>query len=136
MKTKRKRRDPEYALHVFHREDERTGRASVAFLVRTVKDFTSFNYEILLDASIQERTIRLKILGLRTTPLIMPGIGPAQGIREFENVRGSYTLHIVKPDGEINEFQLNVTSSQITLDGSPLRPFILVSNEPVYLPRP
>jgi len=136
MKGKRKHRDPEYALHAFHREDERTGRSSVAFLVRTVKDFTSFNYEILLDASISERTIRLKILGLRTTPLIMPGIGPARGMREFENVRGTYTLHIVKPDGEMNEFQLNVTSSQITLNGSPPRPFILVSSEPVYFSQP
>jgi len=135
MKGKRKRRDPEYALHVFHREDERTGKTSVAFLVRTVKDFTSFNYEILLDASIQEQTIRLKILGLRTTPLIMPGIGPARGMREFENLRGLYTLNVLKPDGETNEFQLSVTSSQITLDGSPLRPFILVSSEPVFLPR-
>ncbi len=135
MKGRRKRRDPEYALHVFHHEDERTGKSSVAFLVRTVKEFTSFNYEILLEASIAERTIRLKILGLRTTPLIMPGIGPARGMREFENLRGSLTLSVIKPDGETNEFHLSVSSSHITLDGSPLRPFILVSNEPVLLPQ-
>ena len=136
MKGKRKRRDPEYLLHVFHREDERTGKSSVAFLVRTVRDFTSFNYEILLDASILEQSIRLKILGLRTTPLIMPGIGPARGLREFEDLRGAYTLHVVKPDGETNEFMLTVTSSQITLGGSPLRPLILVSSEDVFLPQP
>jgi hypothetical protein len=135
MKAKRKRREPEYALHVFHREDERTRKILVTFLVRTVKDFTSFNYEILLDASIQEQSIRLKILGLRTTPLIMPGIGPARGTREFENLRGRYALIVVKPDGDTNEFELNVTPSLITLDGSPLRPFILVSNEPLFLPR-
>jgi len=135
MKGKKKRRDPEYALHVFHREDERTGKTSVAFLVRTVKDFTSFNYEILLDASIAERTIRLKILGLRTTPLIMPGIGPARGMREFDNLNGSYVLTVIKPDGETNEFQLHVDPSRITLDGSPLKPFILVYSGQVSLPQ-
>jgi hypothetical protein len=135
MTAKRKRRDPEYALHVFHHEAERSGKTAVAFLVRTVKDFTSFNYEILLDAKIQERTVRLKILGLRTTPMIMPGIGPARGMREFENLQGKYELVVVKPDGETNEFQLSIASSQITLGGSPVRPFILVSSEPAVLSR-
>lgn len=135
MKAKRKRRDPEYALHVFHHEDERTSKKSVAFLVRTVKDFTSFNYEILLDASVTERTIRLKILGLRTTPLIMPGIGPARGMREFDKLSGSYVLNVIKPDGETNEFQLRVEPNRITLDGSPPRPFILIYSDPVYLPQ-
>lgn len=135
MKGKRKHRDPEYALHVFYHDDERTGKTSVVFLVRTVKDFTSFNYEILLETSITERTIRLKILGLRTTPLIMPGIGPARGIREFDKLTGSYTLNVIKPDGETNEFRLLVEPTRITLNGSPLRPFVFVSNEPLYLPQ-
>jgi hypothetical protein len=135
MKGKKKRRDPEYALHVFHHEDERTGKTSVAFLVRTVKDFTSFNYEILLDAAIDGRTIRLKILGLRTTPLIMPGIGPARGMKEFGNLSGSYLLTVFKPDGDTNEFRLDVDASRITLEGIPPKPFILVYGGQVPLPQ-
>ncbi len=89
MPRKKKRREPEYSLHVFHYHDDRTRRDLQIFLVQTIKEFTSFNYEILLDAVMRERLIQLKILGLRTTPLIMPGVGPAKGHREFTNLRGS-----------------------------------------------
>jgi hypothetical protein len=136
MPGKKKHRDPEYALHIFHHNDERTGKSSVVILVRTIKEFTSFNYEILLNASMTERTIQVKILGLRTTPLIMPGIGPARGRKDFDNLGGEYTVQVSKLDGETNEFHLSVSASQIALYGSPARPFIAVSNEPVLLPQP
>jgi hypothetical protein len=136
MSRKKKHREPEYALHVFHHVEERTGESAVVFLVRTIKEFTSFNYEILLDALLEERTIRLKIFGLRTTPLIMPGVGPAVGRRDFAHLSGSYALHVIKLDGETNEFKLDVTGSQITVDGSPQRDFITLSNAPVELPQP
>lgn len=135
MPRKKKQRAPEYALHVFHRMDERTQKILVVILVQTVKEFTSFNYEILLDVTVEERVIRLKILGLRTTPLIMPGIGPANGYREFSTLKGAYTLSVAKLDGERNEFKLDVTTSHISVQGSPDRPFILASNTPVAFQR-
>jgi len=133
MPRKKKQRDPEYSLHVFHHFDEQTRRALQVFLVQTMKEFTSFNYEILLDAAMRERLIQLKILGLRTTPLIMPGVGPARGHRDFTNLRGSYNLSVVKLDGEANDFQVEVTPSQISIHGNPVHPFIIVSTIPVAL---
>jgi hypothetical protein len=133
MPRRKKHRDPEYSLHVFHHLDERTHRALQVFLVQTIKEFTSFNYEILLDAVMRERLIQLKILGLRTTPLIMPGVGPATGHRDFTNLRGSYNLIVMKLDGETNDFQVDVAPSQIEIQGSPAHPFITVSNMPVPL---
>jgi hypothetical protein len=133
MPRKKKQRDPEYSLHVFHHFDEQTRRTLQVFLVQTVKEFTSFNYEILIDAVLRERLIQLKILGLRTTPLIMPGVGPAEGHRGFTNLRGSYILSVIKLDGETNDFQVEVTPSQISIQGNPAHPFILVSNKPVPL---
>ena len=134
MTVRKKRRDPEYVLHSFHHTDERSGRSSIVFTIRTIKEFTSFNYEILLDSSLLDRTIQLKILGLRTTPLIMPGMGPAQGKREFQSLKGAYTLLVCKPDGETNEFSVHVAPDRVTMDGAPARPFVLISNEPVHLP--
>lgn len=135
MAVRKKRRDPEYVLHSYHHTDERTGNPAIVFHVRTVKEFTSFNYEILLDCSVLERTIQLRIIGLRTTPLIMPGMGPAQGRKELEHLNGAYTLVVRKPDGETNQFNLHVLPDRITMDGSPARPFILISNEPIHLPQ-
>ena len=131
MPRGKKHHEPEYSLHVFHHYDERTRRTLQVFLVQTIKEFTSFNYEILLEAGVQERAIHLKILGLRTTPLIMPGVGPARGRRDFTNLRGSYDLDVMKLDGETNQFHLDVSSSKIVVKGTPLHPFIIVSTKPV-----
>jgi hypothetical protein len=131
MPRKKKQRDPEYSLNVFHYYDERTRRALQVFLVQTIKEFTSFNYEILLDAVLRERLIQLKILGLRTTPLIMPGVGPAKGRRDFAKLQGLYSLSVIKLNGETNDYEVEVAPTQIDIRGNPAHPFIIVSNTPV-----
>lgn len=131
MPRKKKYREPEYTLHVFHHYDEQTRRALQVFLIQTIKEFTSFNYEILLDAVLRERLIQLKILGLRTTPLIMPGVGPAKGHCDFSNLKGSYHLSVIKLDGETNEFKVDVAPSHVAIIGNPELPFIIVSGKPV-----
>lgn len=131
MPRKKKQREPEYSLNVFHYYDERTRRALQVFLVQTVKEFTSFNYEILLDAVMRERLIQLKILGLRTTPLIMPGVGPAQGHRDFVKLQGTYSLSVIKLNGETNDFEVEIDSTHIDIRGNPAHPFIIISNTPV-----
>ena len=133
MPRRKKHRDPEYSLHLFHHFDERTRRALQVFLVQTIKEFTSFNYEILLYAVLRELLIQLKILGLRTTPLIMPGVGPARGRRDFTGLLGSYHLSVIKLDGETNDFRIDVTPIRINVRGNPEHPFIIVSNSPVQL---
>jgi hypothetical protein len=133
MPRKKKQRDPEFSLHIFHHYDERVRKTLQVFLVQTTKEFTSFNYEILLDVAVDDRVIQLRILGLRTTPLIMPGIGPARGRRDFTDLRGSYLLGVIKLDGETNEFQLEMNPSGIAIGGSPTSAFITVSNKPVLL---
>jgi hypothetical protein len=133
MPRRKKHRDPEYSLHVFHYYDDQTRRALQVFLVQTIKEFTSFNYEILLDAVMRERLIQLKILGLRTTPMIMPGVGPAKGRCDYANLKGSYNLSVIKLNGETNDFQVDVTPTQISIQGNPAHPFINVSSTPVPL---
>jgi hypothetical protein len=136
MPRKKKHRNPEYSLHVFHYFDERIRKVLQVFLVQTVKEFTSFTYEILLDVMLKERTIHLKILGLRTTPLTMPGVGPAQGRKDFMDLLGLYQLNVVKLDGETNEFQIDVSPSRIVITGSPVATFVTVSDKPVLIPLP
>ncbi len=82
---------------------------------------------------LKDRVIQLRILGLRTTPLIMPGVGPARGRRDFTDLLGSYLLSLIKLDGETNEFQLDVNPTSIAIAGTPSPTFITVSNKPVTL---
>lgn len=133
MPRRKRQHDPEYSLHIFHHFDERIRRDLQVFLVQTIKEFTSFNYEILLDVAVKDRAIHLKILGLQTTPLLMPSVGPARGRRDFTDLAGSYVLKIMKFDGQMNEFQLEVSPSKLEIKGAPASPFITASNKPVAL---
>ena len=131
--TRRKHHDPEYVLHVFHHHDERTQQKSIAFVLETAKEFTNFNYQILLEASLYSNTILLRVLGLQTTPLTMPGVGAARGRADFVDLHGSYILNVVKLDGETNQFRLHFTPTRISVEAAPPQPFVLVSHEPVQL---
>ena len=134
--AKKKRKAPEYTLNIFLQWDERTKKQTVVFLVRTTKEFTNFNYDILLESSFKENELRLKILGLRTTPLIMPNIGPAQGYRQFELGDGPCSLIVEKIDGEKNFFRLIVSPDRIEIVESDPHPFLLVSNKSIPFPHP
>jgi hypothetical protein len=131
--ARRKHHDPEYVLHVFHHLDERTQQKSIAFVLKTTKEFTNFNYQILLEASLYSNTILLRVLGLQTTPLTMPGVGAARGRVDFVDLRGSYILNVGKLDGETNQFRLHITPTKILVEEAPSQPFVLVSHEPVQL---
>ena len=131
--ARKRRRDPEYILRVFHHLDERTQQNNIAFVLETTKDFTNFNYQILLDATTFSNSIVLKILGLQTTALTMPGVGAARGRVEFANLNGSYVLNIVKLDGEANQFRLHVTPTKISVLEAPPQSFVVLSLEPVHL---
>ncbi|MBI3585705.1 MAG: hypothetical protein HY088_01080 [Ignavibacteriales bacterium] len=132
MATKRQK-EPEYTLNIFRHREERTNTTGIVFLVQTVKEFTNFKYEILLNGGLKGKSFELNILGLRTTPLIMPGVGPAIGRKDFPNLKGSYALVVTKLDGETNQFQLELSAQKITVKKAPPQVFIRVSTEQLLL---
>lgn len=79
------------------------------------------------------KEINLKITGLYVPELLMPQSGPARGRKDYENLKGSYTLHVTKQDKTVNTFQIEITSTLVEIKQKPKNPFILVSNEPVTL---
>jgi hypothetical protein len=126
-------KDPDYTLHIYPYQDPSTGKRSTAFLVQTTKVFVSFRYEILLQASLEERTVRVKIQGLHAPELLMPGSGPARGWKLFEGLIGHYHVIVVKQDKSVNTFDIDVAGDGVTLLKSPEHPFILPSTDPVDL---
>ncbi|HEY6952716.1 MAG TPA: hypothetical protein VI758_09935, partial [Bacteroidota bacterium] len=63
--SEKKKHEPEYTLHVFHGSRPETNEAVTAFVVETVREFVSFNYEIPLESVIDGTSISLRIHGLR-----------------------------------------------------------------------
>jgi hypothetical protein len=126
-------KDPDYTLNIFQYQDPSTGKRSTAFLVQTTKVFVSFRYEILLQAALEERTLRIKIQGLHAPELLMPGSGPARGWKLFEGLVGHYQVVVVKQDKSVNTFDVDVADGGVTLLKSPEHPFILPSTDPAEL---
>lgn len=131
--ARKKKRDPDYTLNIFHHFDEKTKREVIVFLVQTTKIFVSFRYEILLENSLEGNVINIKIVGLHVPELLMPQTGPARGRRDYENLDGSYTLHVTKQDKTVNTFHVDITPSSVEIGHKQRDPFILVSNDPVDL---
>jgi hypothetical protein len=131
MKRRKKAKTAEYRLNIFHASDKETGKRFVAFLVRTVKEFASFNYEIVLNVTQRDRSLHVEILGMNAPPMIMGGTGPATGRRNLTGLRGVYTVVVTKLDHEANAFMLNVEPDQISVVEAPPDPFVLVSVDPV-----
>ncbi len=127
--AKKKPKEPEYMLNIFHQIDERTNEKAVVFLLETITEFRSFNYEILLEDKIVGREIEFKIVGLQTPPIQIPATGPARAQREYRPLRGRYVLKISKPDGAANQFALHISPDRIRIEDSPPTPFIIVTAE-------
>jgi len=129
MAKRNQKKLPEYVLHIFHATDDLSQERVVVFLVRTVKEFVSFGYEILLEDSRRDREINMKILGLHTPAMIMPGTGPAYGVRAYQNLSGFYQLSVAKLNRSTNEFTIKITPDAIALVQSPSNPFIQLTTE-------
>lgn len=132
MPTKKKP-EPEYRLNIFYRTDGQTRKKKLAFLVRTIQEFVSFQYSVLLKDEVVGDRIELNIAGLSAPSALMPGGGPAIGFKEYSQLRGEYDLVVKKLDGATNEFRIDVDSNRVRILESPRNPVILVSTETVNI---
>ena len=131
--AKKKKPELEYRLNIFYHHNRHTKERKLVFLVRTIQEFVSFNYEILLEDKVEGRTIQIKIGGLNTPSSLMPGTGPALGKKEYTLLEGVYALVVRKLDGTTNEFRLEITTDRVRILDSPKNPLVLISAEPVML---
>jgi hypothetical protein len=126
----KKVKEPEYVLRIFRHKDERTNKKSIAFTVETVKIFTNFKYEVLLQENLSGKELTLKILGLHVPAMLMPGKGPAIGRREFTGLKGEYTVHISKMEKEVNDFLVDISSKEISIKDEADKSFIIARIDP------
>ncbi|MBI4418176.1 MAG: hypothetical protein HY563_05320 [Ignavibacteriales bacterium] len=134
MVRTKKSRDAEYRLRAFPVTDAESGHTSLALVVETIKEFVSFHYEVLLSDTREKNQVTLHILGLHAPSSVMPGVGPARGIRRYDNLSGPVRVIVRKVDGEENMFKLRVRLPAVQLLAAPPHPFVMFSTEPIELP--
>ncbi len=126
-----KKTEPEYLLRIYPHLDERTNEQSVVLAVETIEVFTNFRYEILLEDRREGNTLELKIIGLSTPALLMPGQGPARGIRSYTGLKGRYTIRINRMEKETNEFLVEFSAKRIAILDNPRKSFIIARVDPL-----
>jgi hypothetical protein len=133
MARSRRRPKPEFSLNIFQGTDPKTRRQGWIFLVQTVKEFVSFNYEIVLSATVEKNAITLHISGIHAPLMVMPGLGPAKGWVLIDDIVGSYTLTVRKLNKEVNDFRIVIGSDGLEVHGKSQQPFVTIGTEPLPL---
>jgi len=120
----------EFRVLIAPRYKEREKETVTVIALKTVNEFTSFHYEIVVVPDISDHTISLKILGLRAPQVTLPGSGPAEFESEHKNLSGQYKLVISKLDHQENNFSVMISNKQTIVEESPKNKFVEIVTNP------
>lgn len=117
--AKKKHKGLEYRVLVTPTFDETLKKTGTLFLIETVKQFSNFNYEVVVEDHRLSDTILWSLHGLRAPELSMPSFGAAQFRKIYFDIKGKYNFILRKIDGEENLFTLKISSSSVSILSQP-----------------
>ena len=124
--AKKTRKGGEYRMLIQPTYDETLKKAGTMFLIETVKQFSSFSYEIVVEETREDKLLTWALHGLRAPELLMPSFGGAQFRKVYFDLKGVQTFILKKIDGEMNEFKLKISPSSVTVQSIAGKPFVSV----------
>jgi hypothetical protein len=92
--------------------------------LRTVTEFSNFRYEIVVQESVTDNTMRLNISGLRAPQISLPNTGPAMFEKEYTNLKGIHNVIITKLEREENKFVIDISAKGVIVKQSPKEKFV------------
>jgi len=120
----------EYRVLITQQLNEREKKMMTLVALRTTIEFKNFLYEIIVEPILSDRTLHLKIHGLRAPQVTIPGTGPAKYSTTFGDLAGTYAVIITKPNGEENAFEIHIANNLVAVEKSPRKRFAdLVTKE-------
>lgn len=107
----------EYYCKAFYEFDEVLKQQFAVLSIQTIVDFTSFAYEVSVEAFKDKDTLNLVIMGLSAKTNMVPQIQPARTDIRLDDLNGELKVNVVKQDGSINSavYNLNVFKKEINL---------------------
>ncbi len=126
MPKKKKKNTVEFLLFISPQYDETRRKETTLFLLETTKEFSTFKYSIVVKETVQDKTLRFEILGLKTPEVTMPAFGPARKKITIDDLHGTYDVVVTKLDGMENHFTLKVSKRGVAVDFQPAGKFVLV----------
>ncbi len=105
----------EYNLEIGAAWNTPNQRECLRFQFRTTEDFHHFQYRIAIDHKMKKDGIEFILRGLKTGDLTLPATGKAEGIVDFFDLKGDYTIVVVKPGNIKNTFRISTADNRTTL---------------------
>ncbi|MGA7160352.1 MAG: hypothetical protein WBZ48_05080 [Bacteroidota bacterium] len=124
--AKKKHKGGEYRMLIQPSYDETLKKAGILFLIETVKQFSNFSYEVVVEETREEKRLTWSLHGLRAPELLMPSFGGAQFKKVYFDLKGTQTFILKKIDGETNEFRIKISPTSIAVQSITGTPFVSV----------
>lgn len=120
---------PEYRLLITPHMNERTQKSGTLVVLETTKAFASFRYELSVKEEVEGKSIQYTILGLKAPHLSLPSAGHAQFVKEYENLKGTYSFAVEGLDGVVHESSVKIGTGKVELLKAPTSRFVEVFTE-------
>lgn len=114
---------PEYVLLVTPHVNLRTGEQVTLIGLRTVIEFTAFRYDLVVQPTLEGRTLTLLIQGLSAPQLTLPAMGPAEFRHERKDIDGSYDIVVSKHNKQFDAYAVRVSSTAVKVEKIPEKRF-------------
>src|SRR5512143_49964 len=95
--TKVQRTD--YRLLITPHVNDRTDRTTTLVVLETAQSFASFRYDLSVEETLAGRNLTYRVLGLRAPSLTLPSAGHAVYSREYDGLKGTYSVIVIGLDG-------------------------------------
>jgi hypothetical protein len=113
----------EYRLFITpHRDDHE--RYATSIRLETSKLFASFPYELSVEESLDERSLKLRVTGLKAPHLTIPSPGHAHWSKTIEGLEGIFDVSVEGLDGKINSFRVKIQPTKVELLEVPAQRFV------------
>ena len=106
--------------------DETLKKAGTMFLIETVKQFSNFSYEVVVEESLDGSRVTWALHGLRAPELLMPSFGGAVYRKVFYELKGTYIFTLKKIDGVVNEFTMKILPTSVLVKDFVGKPFVSI----------
>ena len=130
MTTSKQPPPGEYCLTLAPRFSQREQTYKTLVRLETTQLFSTFRYDLSVKEEQTGKSLRLRVLGLKTPQRSLPASGPATFSREYVDMRGTYEVSVQGLDDKVNTFVFRISPKRISLVKSPRSPFVDVVVDP------
>jgi hypothetical protein len=112
-------RHQDYRLLMAPHTNDRTYRPTTLVVLETTQSFAAFRYELSVEEKLEGRSLSYRILGLRAPSLSLPAAGHAAYVREYDGLKGTYTVSVIGLDGAATQCTVRIGPEKVEVVNPP-----------------